>query len=109
MATIKKLIDSGEVVLGKTRVVWDKVWFVPHWVSAEGNYVCQNQSGGIYVTFPREDKWKVYVEPVEMEDRWLWAHPRDHDVTRHTYTKPYDSYTIKLEWSRTSFPKKEQT
>jgi hypothetical protein len=49
----------------------------------------------------------LYRIKPKIETRWLWAN-RYGDITTTLHTKqPYDSYTIKLDWSRTDIEVKE--
>jgi hypothetical protein len=54
--------------------------------------------------------WSIYtlyrIKP-KTETRWLWANKHG-DITTALHTEqPYDSYTIKLDWSRTDIEVKE--
>jgi hypothetical protein len=116
MSTIQELIDNGEVVLGETKIQ-SKNWGSRSWVKVyfkdadSQEWICQDNIGDTCGTpYPRSD-FQVYVEPVEMEDRWLWANP-DGNVTGHMYTESPSfhgyKFSIKLEGSKTQFPKEKK-
>tara|TARA_R110002126_G_scaffold42101_1_gene121986 strand:+ start:9840 stop:10115 length:276 start_codon:yes stop_codon:yes gene_type:complete len=84
MNTIQELIDSGQVVLGKTKIAargWPTgSWFLPSLQATNTiGAACYGlrQDGRVehYSTNFSALDWRVYKEPVEMEDRWLWAVP----------------------------------
>ena len=124
MATIQELIDSGEVVLGETKVFdtdWGiTIWVIPHWFSGN-RWRCQDNFGGVY-SVDCDLAMSVYKESVEMEDRWQWAHILEKRTTRFYTTvhevvdrmNSIDSEVscddfIRLDYTKTKFPKEEKS
>jgi len=71
-------------------------WYGPGFVSDDESY---GYSG---------DDWELFAKPVKMEYRWMWSNINgtlNSKLSATPYTGPVLSYTIKLEWSKTSFPK----
>jgi hypothetical protein len=118
MSTIQELIDNGKCVLGKTKIVNQRFeegrWFIPYFIAGYGA-ACygDNNCGNAYKYHPGKTDldWQVYVEPVEMEDRWLWAQPGGY-VTGHMYTEGPSfhgsKFSIKLEGTKAQFPKEKK-
>ncbi len=77
----------------------------PKWYGT--NEIYQNVSWH-YSGYTDCNEWELYQEPIEMEDRWLWASDKGL-VTSLMSSKPAGNtlFHIKLEWSRTSFPKEK--
>jgi hypothetical protein len=121
MSTIQELIDNGKCVLGKTKIQ-SKKWYSRSWVKVyfkdadSQEWICQDSIGDTCdIPYPRSD-FQVYVEPVEMEDRWLWADlgssslfPRLISYGFFTENDPQTKNKTKLEWSKTQFPKEKNS
>ena len=117
MSTIQELIDSGKVVLGKTKIVYGDYglnWCIPQWVGHSGSFKCQREDSGVHTASSSDGPWSVYQETVEMEDRWLWAHPDGSIISGATGFAPkfYALCPVKNSvlcgWSKTSFPKEKK-
>lgn len=108
MATIQELIDNGEVMLGKTEVEYinspESGPFIPHFRDKE-QWVCQMVISG-NTNKCMSPNIRVHQPPwVEMEDRWLWA-TKYGKVSDSMWAKePGVGYTIKIECTKTQFPK----
>ena len=116
MSTIQELIDSGEVVLGKTKITnpinEGYYWFIPHFQVWEGlssfmvGKMCSGEMGKYNINCIGLD-WVIYHEPVEEEDRWLWANS-DGQISQVFSTESWHSFTIRIESTKTKFPKEEK-
>ena len=118
MSTINELMENkspGEIKV--TRLSWEpKHWFQPFYI--DGNHwhgPCSRGSQGKHLD--SFSGYSIREEPVEMEDRWLWATEKG-SVAKYMYpeeiggplnvTGRHPDYSIKLEWSKTSFPKEKK-
>jgi hypothetical protein len=123
MATIQELIDDGQVELGKTkiRIVNGIYWIIPVFLSESGgSYIGVNQAGTGVVFGHHVKDFEVWQEPVEMEDRWLWAVVRKvfsrPVITSYFYSSEEDyrktntecAQLIRLDYTKQSFPKRKK-
>ena len=123
MSTIQELIDRGECVLGVTILTSSKskkIRYTPICLARPGvdrslQWLGLYSDGRIDWRSPSYGHWQAYVEAVEMEDRWLWAANGSSSQLPHltsysfcTEGDPRAKGKIKLEWSKTQFPKENK-
>ena len=104
MKTIQEMIDSGEVVLGKTKLnLWKGDWFIPYFY--KNDWVC-DQEDKFILRVDSASKFVLYEEPKKLVPHWKWIDPGSNIETCDYHTEPHDSYTIKAAYSETLLEEK---
>ena len=123
MSTIQELIDRGEVILGETAITPSErgLKFIPMGKGREYSggplrWFGQYDDGRIDWRSTDYNRWQIFQEPVEMEDRWQWASDDGLDSTCGWYataeealdeehwTDPPEAVK-RLDYTKTQFPK----